>query len=159
MLSSEDKQKVEVALNNMGPRLNSDKAKDYSLEDLSVIYSVAYTLYQAGDYKEAIIVFQRLVSHDPLTVKNWMGLAASLQMEKDYEESLKAWAMASIISPNDPLPHYHAAECYLELGNEVEGKKAMSETRSLIKKEEQFYLFNKLESLECCFKEAHQKGA
>ena len=109
MLSSEDKQRVEMALKNMGPRLNSDQSKDYSLEDLSVIYSVAYTLYQAGDYKEAIIVFQRLASHDPLAVKNWMGLAASLQMEKDYEESLKAWQWPPLLVKS--APHYHAAEC------------------------------------------------
>ena len=159
MLSSEDKQKVELALKNMGPFFKSDQSKNYSLEDLSVIYSVAYTLYQAGDYKEAITVFQRLASHDPLTVKHWMGLAASLQMEKEFDESLKAWAMASIISPKDPLPHFHAAECFLALGNEVEGRKAMNEVRSLIKNEEQFYLLTKLEKLECCFREEHQKGA
>ena len=159
MGSQLDTERVEMALKKIEPPSNRDQSKNYSREDLSVIYSVAYALYQEGDYKEAILLFQRLASHDPFTVKHWMGLGASLQMEKEFEESLKGWAMASIITPNDPVPHFHAAECYLALGNETEGKKALSEARALIKNEEHPSLLNQLETLERRFKEEHQKGA
>ncbi|MCB1110229.1 MAG: SycD/LcrH family type III secretion system chaperone [Chlamydiia bacterium] len=159
MLTPQEKAKVEQALEEMGPLLNEDRSKEYSSDDLSLLYSVAYTLYQGGDYDDAIPVFERLASHQPFSQKNWVGLAACWQMKKDTQEALKAWAMASIIDDRDPLPHFHAAECYFTLGNEEEGRKAIAACRKLITREHP-HLHVKLDDLEASWKqEAHQKGA
>ena len=158
MLKPEDKAKVEQAMKNLGPLLQEDPTKNYSSEDLSVLYSVAYALYQGGDYEEAIRVFQRLASHESLSQRNWMGLGACWQMQKDYQEALKAWAMASILNEQDPIPHLHAAECYLALGNKVEGRKAMDACRSYLKAKHS-HLLTKLEELEASWTQEAQKGA
>lgn len=157
MLTLQEKAKVEEALESMGSKLH--EKKNYSSEDLSVLYNVAYTLYQGGDYDEAIRVFEQLVNHDTFTHKNWIGLAACWQMKKSTHEALKCWAMASILDDRDPLPHFHAAECYFQLGNEEEGRKAIEACRRLITRDHP-HLHTRLEDLEASWKqEAQQEGA
>ena len=87
-----------------------------------------------------------------------MGLAACYQMQKDYQAALKAWAVASILSERDPLPHLHASECYLALGSEVEGKKAMDTCKSYLRANHS-HLLPKLETLDASWKQEEQKGA
>ncbi len=158
MLTPQGKAKVEQAMENLGLLLHGDRTKSYSNEDLSVLYSVAYTLYQSDDYEEAIRVFQRLASHESLSQRNWMGLGACWQMQKNYQEALKAWAMASILNEHDPIPHLHAAECYFALENEIEGRKAMDTCKSYLKAEHS-HLLTKLEELDASWKQEEQKGA
>ena len=158
MLTPADKAKVEKALNTMGPSLSEDQKKNYSSEDLSVLYSVAHALYKSGDYEEAIPVFQRLASHEPFSGRNWMGLGACWQMQKDYQEALKSWAMASILNESDPLTHLHAAQCFHALGNEEEGRKALDACRRFLK-EEHMHLLPQLEELETSWKQEEQQGA
>lgn len=95
-----------------------------------MIYTDAFFQYQSGNYAEAIDAFRLLCTHEPLEGKFWFGLAASLQESKDYEQALQAWAVTSLLKPNDPYPHFHAAECYLSLANLADATKALDEAAS-----------------------------
>jgi len=101
------------------------EVKGFSDEQMEAIYSVAYNLYHAGKYADAVQVFSWLGIFNPFVSKYWVGLGASLQMVKDFEKALNAYAVAAITStPEDPVPHIHAGECYLGMGNVEEAMKA-----------------------------------
>lgn len=160
MLSGQDQEKVKTALKEVATLMERDESlnKDYSNDDLRVLYTLAYTLYQAGDYEQAKPLFQQLASCKPFTKKYWFGLGACWQMEKSYTEALKAWAMAALIDGEDPTPHYHAAECYLALDDLNEGYKAVRATKSRLT-DEHSDLRDKVENLESSWKKEEEQGA
>ena len=84
--------------------------------DFETFYVYAYSLYQSGKAKEASEVFEILCARDPLESTYWTGLAASLQECREWERATKAWAMNALLEPEDPLPHFHAAQCCWSLG-------------------------------------------
>jgi type III secretion system low calcium response chaperone LcrH/SycD len=95
---------------------------DDSLED---IYEKAYDHYSAGEGAHAAKQFGMLITLDPFQQRFWMGLAASQHLEKQYKKALQAYALAALLDDRDPAPHYHAAQCYLAMGNKNEAIKAL----------------------------------
>ena len=159
MLSDQDQEKIKGALGETlslmenGLPLN----KEYSNEDLSLLYTLAYTLYQAEDFDQAKEVFKQLASSKPFEKKYWFGLGGCYQMKKSYTEALKAWAMAALIDGKDPTPHYHAAECYLSLKEYPEGKKAMRAATSRLT-DEDCELRQKVKHLETFWNQKKDEG-
>ncbi len=101
------------------------EVKGFSDEQMEAIYSIGYNLYQVGKYQDAVQVFSWLGVFNPFMSKYWLGLGASLQMLKNFENALNAYAVAAITSvPEDPVPHLHAGECYLGMDNLDEAAKA-----------------------------------
>jgi type III secretion system low calcium response chaperone LcrH/SycD len=95
-------------------------------------YSFAYAQYQGGDLKRAVEIFRVLCSRRPLEARNWFGLAAALQEERKYEAAMRAWAMAAIIEPENPYPHFHAAECSCSLMNLEDARLALGQAQKRI---------------------------
>jgi len=79
------------------------------------IYSQAYVLYNTGKYKEASQIFQMLLMLGPTTPKFSMGLAACFHMLKDYAAAVKIYTILSLIDSKNPIPFYHASDCYLQM--------------------------------------------
>lgn len=104
--------------------------------DRKKLYSTAYACYDEGLFVEASDIFTQLTLIDPQQEAYWFGLAASRQMEKKYKPALYAWGFAALLSKDDPLPHFHAAECLVSLNQKEEAKIALSA------------------ALECCCSEA-----
>ena len=124
-----DEEKLKKALRKINKNVegsNHMETSQFTEEDVSLLYSLGYGLYEKGDYKDARTVFQRLVFARPHGIKYWMGLGAAQQMVKDFDDALTSWAMVSLINDNDPLPHFHAAECYLSLKQYDEATKAIN---------------------------------
>lgn len=101
-----------------------------SLQSLSensrrAIYASAYHQYHHARYEDASKSFRLLAILDPFTKEHWMGLGASKQLLKKYEEAKQSYAVASLLDFNDPNPHLHAAECYLSQGEINEAMKAL----------------------------------
>lgn len=90
--------------------------KGFKREELEAIYNVAYNAYNSGRYDHATKAFQFLCYFDHLMQKNWMGLGASRQMQKDYANAVEAYTFAYLLDPDDPLPPLHAADCQIALG-------------------------------------------
>lgn len=101
-------------------------------EDMAVLYNLANGLYKSGQYQKSREIFQHLTLNKPFEVKNWQGLAAALQMEKNYTHALKAWALLAIMLEDDPLPHFHAADCLYMLGEIPQAQKALGAAENLI---------------------------
>ncbi|MDN3506465.1 MAG: SycD/LcrH family type III secretion system chaperone [Simkaniaceae bacterium] len=97
----------------------------FSQKDLETIYSIAFGKYDLAEYQQAAELFTHLLLHDPYDIRFWKGLASSEQMQKNYKAALHAWAVHSLLSGHDPDGHFHAAECYLSLGEKEEAKRAL----------------------------------
>lgn len=124
-----DEEKLKKALRKIGKKMegsNHMETSQFTEEDVSLLYSLGYGLYEKCDYKNARTVFQRLVFARPYEIKYWTGLGAAQQMVKDFDDALTSWAMVSLLNDKDPLPHFHAAECYLSLKQFDEASKALS---------------------------------
>lgn len=90
------------------------------------LYASAYTHYEVGEYASAIDFFTQLVLSDPFSTYFWKGLASSRQMLGRFTEALSAWSVLALLSENDPIPHFHAAECFIALGDKQEAEKAIT---------------------------------
>ncbi len=79
------------------------------------LYAHAYAQYEAGNAEKAVEGFQALCLQNPLEARFWFGLGASLQESHSYEHALQSWAMAALLDPANPYPHFYAAECSVSL--------------------------------------------
>lgn len=84
-------------------------------DTMEAIYGQAYNLYNQGRYKEASYIFRLLMLLDYMTPKYTLGLAASFHRLKDFKNAANVYLLCGTIDPTNPLPHYHAADCYLQL--------------------------------------------
>lgn len=96
-----------------------------SNSSLEALYEQAYDHYTSGRGLEAARSFGLLIALNPFQQKFWMGLAASQHLEQQYEKALQAYALAALLDDQDPVPHYHAAQCYLAMGNKRDAIKAL----------------------------------
>jgi type III secretion system low calcium response chaperone LcrH/SycD len=96
--------------------------------EMEAVYSVAYNLYKAGKYEEALKVFKFLCFFDHLEKKYWMGLGATQQLMGKYEEAVQAYSYATLLDVRDPKPPMHAADCYMLLGDREKAESSLHAT-------------------------------
>ncbi len=127
---------LKQAVEEISSQIEQDESikSDLSGEDVSILHTLAHSLYEIGDYKQAKAIFQQLILSHPMEQKFWLGLASALQMEKNYSRALTAWGMAALINDADPLPHFHAAECLLSMGDKNEAMKALKSAKERLSK-------------------------
>lgn len=120
---------LDEALSHLGRLIQEGKPipiDTFSQEDFNTLYAVGFGLYESGDYTQAKTIFHQLVLAKPLQSEYWFCMGSCLQMEKSFTEALSAWAMCALLDGHNPLPHFHAAECYFSLSDIPEGKKAIN---------------------------------
>jgi type III secretion system low calcium response chaperone LcrH/SycD len=86
---------------------------------LEGIYGQAYRLYNTGKYPEAAQIFRLLIMVNSMESKYTMGLSACFHMLKEYKFAVDGYTLCSIIDPDNPIPQYHAADCYINLGDKL----------------------------------------
>ncbi|WP_213318176.1 SycD/LcrH family type III secretion system chaperone [Chlamydiifrater volucris] len=102
------------------------KIFNVSDEELELIYKEAYQAYLDRNYPESTLTFRWLIFFNPFISKFWFSLGASLQMEKNFEKAIHAYAVTAIFRNKDPYPHYYAHICYKLLNVEPEATKALN---------------------------------
>lgn len=102
----------------------SDETK-WSPEEQKTLYLSAFTFYQQKNFALAEPLFTQLCLSNPFEESFWRGLASSLQMISKWKESLQAWCIVALLQDQDPLPHFHAAECFFLLKEKEEAEKAL----------------------------------
>lgn len=110
-------------------QLQVNKKTTPSKETLRSIYVLAYNLYQDKEYAQAEDYFRFLTVHDIECRKYWVGLAATLQMQKKFEEALDIYGWAALMDENDPWVHYRAAECLIALKRSPEALQALKSVK------------------------------
>jgi type III secretion system low calcium response chaperone LcrH/SycD len=83
------------------------------------IYGQAYRLYNTGKYKDASQLFRLLIMLNSAEPKYAMGLGACFHMLKEYKNAVSTYALCGVIDPENPVPHYHASDCYIHLKDPV----------------------------------------
>ncbi len=97
----------------------------FTEEELHSLYIAAHQFYETGDYKKASEMFTVLAKAGPFEPHYWYGLASSEQMQKKYRDALHAWGVVAILQTEDPMIHFHAAECLISEGETKEAAKAL----------------------------------
>ena len=91
--------------------------KGISNEELEAVYSLAFGYYRTGRFEDAFKLFQFLVLFDHLNAKYWFGLGAVQQAMKDFGNAVVSYGYSSFLNLKNPKPQFHAAECFLALGD------------------------------------------
>ncbi len=95
-------------------------------------YALAYQLFNTGKYKEAETLFRWLCSYANTEVPHWMGLAASRQAQKKYDEAVEAYQMAALYGAlKDPSPFFYCGICFLKQQKTEEAKVALQTVLTL----------------------------
>lgn len=84
-------------------------------EMIEGMYSFGYRLYNSGKYDQAIQLFRFLMLLDPTQPKFMLGLAACFHMQKEYQDAAAIYMICSILDIENPIPHYHVSDCYIEM--------------------------------------------
>ncbi len=84
-------------------------------ETLEGIYTQAYLFYNQGKFRDASYLFVILMLLDPTQPKYMLGSGACLHRLGKYEKAAQVYLLGSSLDPKNPLPHFHAADCYIKL--------------------------------------------
>ena len=104
-------------------------------EELEAVYSLAFNFYRSGKYDEAGKLFDFLALFDHLNAKFWMGVGAVRQVKKNFTGAIQAYAYASFLNLHNPKPQFHAAECFLALGDKTNALSAIAALEQFCSKE------------------------
>lgn len=85
-------------------------------DTMEAIYTQAYNLYNQGKFRDASYIFRLLMLLDFTTPKYVLGLAACAHRVKDYTNAANLYYLCAALDPSNPMPHFHAADCYMQLG-------------------------------------------
>jgi len=85
-------------------------------ESMEAIYMVAYNLYNGAKYDEAEKVFRLLSMLNHFEKRYWTGLGACREMQKKYDDALKAFGFLVLLDMEDPMPQLLCAKCFMALG-------------------------------------------
>ncbi len=118
--------------------------------DAEAFYAHGYALYRSGQAKEAADTFRILCMRRPLDSRFWFALGASLQESDDWKRALHAWAMAALLDPKDPYPHFHAAQCSRSLNQLSDARAALNEAKQRIS-DDDHPLASPIETLANCW--------
>jgi type III secretion system low calcium response chaperone LcrH/SycD len=116
--------------------ISENEISPIPLEMERPLYAAAFGLYEKGDYRGAAQLFTQLVLTNPYSEQYWQGLASSKQMTRDYMAAVHAWSMVALLKEGDPLPHFHAAECFLSLDEKEDALKALDAALDLSRSNE-----------------------
>jgi len=118
-------------------------------EQMELFYAEAYRFYLHHQLEDADFCFRFLVLFDPWVKKYWMGLAACQQRSNKYEKALHSYAITTLLSPDDPYPHFYAYQCYEALQQKEDARKALTLAYERVQCPSYKALKKKIESLHC----------
>ncbi len=125
--STEEMQALMDSINmeGIGEITQAIKDEGYVLQDfleisddhMEAMYAKAFFLTDQGLYEQGEELFTTLCRLNHYEGRFWIGLGVCRQMQKNYKEAVKAFAMAGTVDVENPVPGLHAAECFLQLGD------------------------------------------
>jgi type III secretion system low calcium response chaperone LcrH/SycD len=92
------------------------RASEAQLEEF---YRIAYNMYRAGNFANALPFFHLLVLGRPQEARFVRALAATYQMLKDYPQAITYYTVSSVLDPKNPYPYYHSADCWMHMNEPI----------------------------------------
>ena len=99
--------------------------KGITKAEMEAVYSLGFSYYRTGRYDDAEKIFRFLVLFDHLEPKYWLGVGAIQQVRKDYQGAIASYGYASFLDLSNPKPQFHAAECFLAMGDKPNAASAL----------------------------------
>jgi tetratricopeptide (TPR) repeat protein len=90
---------------------------DWTDEEIYLLAERAYALYKQGQYREALIIFDGLVSLDPLNSYSRTALAAISMALGDSQRAVKELSFLLDRDPSDHDARARRCEAYCDLRN------------------------------------------
>lgn len=94
--------------------------------EMEAVYSLGFNFYNTGRIEDAEKVFKFLVLFDHMNPKYWTGMGAVQQVKREYEAAVTSYGFASFLDLENPKPQFHAAECYLAMGDRTNALSALA---------------------------------
>ena len=95
-------------------------------QQVTVDYDAGYRQLKAGDYKEAIKSFKRVIDANPDHAMAYTNMAYSYRKMGDYKRAVSLYEKALKLQPNLPEAHEYMGEALLELGKVEDAKKHLA---------------------------------
>lgn len=119
--------------------MKKEAQTQYTRETLDALYAMGYNLYENAKYAEAVDVFRVLTLFEKEQRKNWMGLGAAYQMQKEYDRALQSYAYAALLDENDPYAPFHAAECFFSQEQNEKGSHVLNVAKTIALRNKNMY--------------------
>jgi len=94
-------------------------------ESMEAIYMIAYNQYNGGKYEDAERIFQLLSFLDHFDERYWLGLGASRERLKKYDEAIKAFTFLNVLNMDNPQPALLIAKCHIAAGKSEDAQGAL----------------------------------
>lgn len=103
-----------------------------SLNENNVDYlkRLAYLYIESGKIEESLPYVKRLIDAEPSRFYNWYAYSEVLMLIGEYEDSIKILLEATKTHERAEL-YYQLSNCYLQMNNPKEGRKALSKALEL----------------------------
>ena len=118
-------QQIQEAAKKFANGATLKEVKGISNEELESVYSLGFSYYRTGKFENAQKLFEFLVLFDHLNAKYWFALGAVQQACKDFQKAIASYGYSSFLDLENPKPQYHAAECFLALGDKANAASAV----------------------------------
>lgn len=96
-------------------------------EQFEALYAAAYRLYGMDQFEDAAKLFAYLGMTDPYDRRYTLGLGASQQMLKKWDEAIAAYTLCIALDVEDPVPAFHMAECVAGKGDLADAQTLLAE--------------------------------
>jgi type III secretion system low calcium response chaperone LcrH/SycD len=106
-------------------------ARRFDDADLETIYTLAYGIYQKGDYARALTHFRFLTLYRPTSVRYLKGLGASQFMAREYAAAAGTYSFLLLIHPRDAETLCMYGHAKLLLGERAEANQALEQAARL----------------------------
>lgn len=83
-------------------------------DTMEYLYGYGHRQFALRKYGSAEKIFQMLYMLNPLDSRYALGIAASYQMDKKYDQAIGWYLALSSIDENSPLPFYYMSDCFLK---------------------------------------------
>lgn len=139
--------------------MDSTRFLSLSAEEASLLYTLAYHLYENGKYIDSQRIFRFLTICEPFNRRYWMGLGGSYQMLKNYAGALECYSVAAVQEPNDPYVHLYAADCFFAQGQIEMGVQTLESAITAAKLSKENPLLMQLENMRYAWKDRAAKAS
>ncbi len=83
-------------------------------KNLEMLYAIAYNLYQDNKIEKANNIFTLLCTYDPMDIRFWEGLGATLKLLKRYNEAICAYGILIQIHALKISYYLDLTECFIK---------------------------------------------
>lgn len=102
------------------------------------IYQLAYNLFKAGKYQDALSIFRYLKRLDPHHPRYAFAIGSCYHFLKDYENAIKQYLESAIHDPQNPIPYFHIYDCAVKLERSKIALEALQEAESIASDQPQY---------------------